>query len=59
MRYDTDTHMLLSIRLLSTHAGFKGVSVDNSAEDFMAVFTPQAAELQGDTLNYTDIEPII
>ncbi len=31
----------------------------NSAEDFMAAFTPHAAELQGDIINYTDIEPII
>ena len=31
----------------------------NSAEDFMAAFTPHAAELQGDMPNYTDIAPII
>jgi len=31
----------------------------NSAEDFMAAFTPHAAVLQSDMPNYTDIEPII
>ncbi len=31
----------------------------NSADDFMAAFTPHAAVLQGDMPNYTDIEPII
>ena len=81
MSYYIDTHMPLSIGLLSTHSGFKGVSVErglggalpgtdaayiamchylfNSAEDFMAAFTPHAAVLQGDMPNYTDIEPII
>ncbi len=81
MSYYIDTHMPMSIGLLSAHSGFKGVSVErglggampgtdaayivmchflfNSAEDFMAAFTPHAAELQGDMLNYTNIEPII
>ena len=81
MRYYLDTHMPLSISLLSTHFGFKGVSVErglggampgtdaayiamchflfDSAEDFMAAFTPHAAVLQADMPNYTDIEPII
>ena len=81
MSYYIDTHMPLSIGLLSTHPGFRGVSVErglggalpgtdaayiaichylfNSAEDFMAAFTPHAAVLQGDLPNYTDIEPII
>jgi len=81
MGYYIDTHMPLFIGLLSTHPGFKGVSVEhglggampgtdaayiamchflfNSAEDFMAAFTPHAAVLQGDMPNYTDIEPII
>ncbi|MDD5410325.1 MAG: EthD family reductase [Methylobacter sp.] len=81
MSYYIDTHMPLSIGLLSTHSGFKGVSVErglggalpgtdaayiamchylfNSAEDFMAAFTPHAAVLQGDMSNYTNIEPII
>lgn len=81
MRYYIDTHMPLSIRLLSAHPGFKGVSVErglggaipgtdaayvamchflfNSAEDFVAAFTPHAAVLQGDMPNYTDIEPVI
>jgi uncharacterized protein (TIGR02118 family) len=31
----------------------------NSAEDFLAAFTPHAAALQGDMPNYTDIEPVI
>lgn len=31
----------------------------DTADDFMATFMPQAAELQGDMPNYTDIEPII
>ncbi|MDD4927612.1 MAG: EthD family reductase [Methylotenera sp.] len=31
----------------------------DTADDFMAAFMPHAAELQGDMLNYTDIEPII
>ena len=31
----------------------------DSLENFMAAFTPHAAELQGDIKNYTDIEPII
>lgn len=30
-----------------------------SLEDFMAAFVPHAEELQGDIVNYTDIEPII
>lgn len=81
MRYYLDTHMPLSIELLSAHAGFKGVSVErglggaipgtdaayvamchflfDSAEDFMAAFTPHAEALQGDMQNYTDIEPVI
>ena len=81
MRYYVDTHMPLSIGLLSAHSGFKGVSVErgiggaipgtdaayiamchflfDSAEDFMAAFTPHAAVLQGDMPNYTDIEPVI
>lgn len=81
MSYYLDTHMPLSIGLLSTHSGFKGISVErglggalpgtdaayiamchflfDSAEDFMAAFTPHAAVLQGDMPNYTDIEPII
>lgn len=81
MRYYVDTHMPLSIELLSAHSGFGGVSVErglggaipgtdaayvamchflfNSAEDFMAAFTPHAAVLQGDMPNYTDIEPVI
>ncbi len=28
-------------------------------EDFLAAFTPQAALLQGDMPNYTDIQPVI
>lgn len=81
MSYYIDTHMPMSIGLLSAHSGFKGVSVErglggampgtdaayivmchflfNSTEDFMAAFTPHAAELQGDMRNYTNIEPII
>ena len=81
MSYYIDTHMPLSIGLLSAHPGFRGVSVErglggampgtdaayivmchylfNSAEDFMAAFTPHAAVLQGDMTNYTNIEPII
>ncbi|MFA5923737.1 MAG: EthD family reductase [Methylococcaceae bacterium] len=81
MRYYIDTHMPLSIRLLSSHSVFKGVSVErglggakpgtdaayiamchflfDSAEDFIAAFTPHAAVLQADMPNYTDIEPII
>lgn len=31
----------------------------DSADDFMAAFTPHAEKLQGDIANYTDIEPII
>lgn len=31
----------------------------DSVEDFVAAFTPHAAELQGDMPNYTDIEPVI
>jgi uncharacterized protein (TIGR02118 family) len=30
-----------------------------SAEDFVAAFMPHAATLQGDILNYTDIQPVI
>lgn len=81
LRYYIDTHMPMSIELLSAHSGFKGVSVEhglgggipgtdaayvamchflfNSLEDFMAAFTPNAAVLQGDMPNYTDIEPVI
>ena len=28
-------------------------------EDFIEAFSPHAAELQGDIVNYTDIQPII
>jgi uncharacterized protein (TIGR02118 family) len=81
MRYYIDTHMPLAVGFLSTHPGYKGVSVDrgissvepgsdpafaamchflfNSAEDFMAAFMPNAAGIQGDTPNYTDIKPVI
>ena len=81
MCYYLDTHMPMAIKLLSAHAGFKGVSVDrglgglisgahvtyvamchflfDSTEGFMEAFTPHAAVLQGDILNYTDIEPVI
>jgi len=31
----------------------------SSAEAFMEAFMPNAAELQGDMPNYTDIEPVI
>lgn len=31
----------------------------DSADDFIAVFMPNAAVLQGDMPNYTDIEPVI
>lgn len=31
----------------------------DSLEDFLAAFNPHAALLQGDMLNYTDIEPTI
>lgn len=31
----------------------------DSAENFMAAFMPNAAVLQGDMPNYTDIEPVI
>lgn len=31
----------------------------DTLENFMAVFTPHAAELQGDIANYTNIQPII
>ena len=79
--YYIDTHMPLSIRLLSAHPGFKGVSVEqglggavpgseptyvamchflfDSIEDFLGAFMPNAAVLQGDMPNYTDIEPVI
>jgi len=30
-----------------------------TVEDFIAAFSPHAAELQGDISNYTDIQPII
>ena len=80
-RYYVETHMPMSIGLLSAHPGFKGVSVERglsdaasgskapyiamchflfaSIEDFMAAFMPNAATLQGDMRNYTDIEPVI
>jgi uncharacterized protein (TIGR02118 family) len=79
--YYINTHMPMSIERLSTHAGFKGVSVArgvaggmpgsepayvaicqylfDSPEDFLAAFNPHAAFLQGDMVNYTDIQPII
>lgn len=81
MRYYVDTHMPMSIELLSAHPGFRGVSVEHglagvipgtkapyiamchflfdSQENFMAAFTPHAAELQNDMPNYTNIEPLI
>lgn len=79
--YYINTHMPLSIRLLSVHSGFKSVTVErglsgaipgteatylamcqfvfDSTDDFMAAFMPHAALLQGDMVNYTNIEPII
>jgi uncharacterized protein (TIGR02118 family) len=85
VRFDIDyyvnRHMPMSIGLLSTHPGFKGVSVDrglggaapgtnaayiamchfhfDSVESFMAAFSPNAATLQADISNYTDVAPII
>lgn len=81
LAYYVETHMPMSIGLLSRHPGFKGVSVErglggaepgskpafiamchflfNSIEDFLAAFMPNAAVLQGDMPNYTDIEPVI
>ena len=81
LRYYIDIHMPMSIELLSSQSGFKGVSVEHglgggipgtdaayvamchflftSLDDFMAAFTPNAAVLQGDMPNYTDIEPVI
>lgn len=81
MHYYVETHMPMSIELLSAHPGFKGVSVEHgiggttpgskptyiamchflfdSVEDFLAAFMPNAAVLQGDMPNYTDIEPVI
>lgn len=79
--YYIEVHMPMSIKLLSAHPGFIGVSVErglgglfpgaepayiamchflfHSAEDFMAAFMPNAAELRGDMQNYTDIEPVV
>jgi uncharacterized protein (TIGR02118 family) len=79
--YYAKTHMPMSIRLLSAHPGFRGVSVERglggaepgsappyvamchflfaSIEDFMSAFGPNAAVLQGDMPNYTDIAPVI
>lgn len=79
--YYTETHMPLSIKHLSVHPGFKGVSVERglmglvagseppylamchflftSVEDFVAAFMPHAPLLQGDIVNYTDIEPVV
>jgi uncharacterized protein (TIGR02118 family) len=31
----------------------------DTLEDFMAAFMPHAEELQGDIINYTNIEPVI
>jgi len=31
----------------------------DSLDDFIAAFTPNAAELQADMVHYTDIEPVI
>jgi uncharacterized protein (TIGR02118 family) len=81
MDYYVDKHMPNSIELLSTHPGFKGVSVErglggavpgvdaayiamchfhfDSFESFMAAFSPNAATLQADIPNYTDVAPII
>jgi len=81
VRYYVETHMPMSIKLLSAHPGFRGVSVERalggavpgskapyvamchflftSIEDFVAAFGPNAATLQGDMPNYTDIEPVI
>jgi uncharacterized protein (TIGR02118 family) len=79
--YYTTKHMPMSIELLSSHAGFRGVSVERGvdgtppgtppafvamchfafecAQDFIAAFMPNAATLQADIANYTDIEPVI
>src|SRR5262245_59660874 len=81
LEYYINTHMPISIERLSSHAGFRGVSVVrgtvgavpdsepayvamchylfDSFEAFLAAFNPHAAFLQGDMVNYTDIEPII
>jgi uncharacterized protein (TIGR02118 family) len=84
-RFDFDfyveVHMPRSIELLSSHTGFRSVSVEkgiatanaeepvpylamchyefDSVESFIEAFTPHAAELQGDMVNYTDIVPVI
>ena len=39
-------------------AAIAGFTCD-TAEDFIAAFTPVAGELQGDIPNYTDIQPVI
>jgi len=79
--YYIDTHMPLSVKLLSAHPGFKGVSVErglggaipgtpatyiamchfafDSAESFIAAFTPHATTLQNDMKTCTDIAPVI
>jgi uncharacterized protein (TIGR02118 family) len=81
LEYYLNTHIPMSIERLSTHAGFKGVSVVrgtgggapgsepvyvamchylfDSLDDFLAAFNPHAVFLQGDMVNYTDIQPII
>ena len=79
--YYVQKHMPRSIQLLSSHPGFRSVSVERglagaipgseptysamchylfeSADAFMAAFTPHAAELQGDIPNYTNVAPVI
>lgn len=51
----------LSGAMPNTEATYLAMShfLFNSSEDFMAAFMPHAALLQGDIINYTDIEPII
>ena len=80
-KYYVEKHMPMSIRLLSAHPGFKGVSVEKgvagaapgsepaycamchftfeSAEAFVAAFTPHSETLQGDIPRYTDVIPVI
>ena len=50
---DIDEPKLVSLYVVMCHYYF------DSLEDFMAAFGPHAEELQGDIVNYTNIEPTI
>jgi uncharacterized protein (TIGR02118 family) len=63
LRYYVETHMPMSIRFLSAHRGFRGVSVEQglggAAPETPPPFIAMCHFLFLSMPNYTDIEPVI